>query len=209
MRYLVERGGFIRDLAPHGVFYSAYITRNGDDPFLVRDKRPPSEIISLSEWLALVASDSTLQLTDRGWVFWSEESDEDLPFVFKAVYGHVSLDNPSPKGIDKMLELAHRLRAHVRGGDGEFYSTGTDCYFPVDESSPPPKRRSASGFSKFFDAFGPGLMLLGGFAGVVATRFLVPTPWFVWDMIGIVIGVLIGFFVIVICEVALDRWESR
>ena len=100
--------------------------------------------ITLEEWLAYVESDNELELTNGyqikipgiidsyqsvpGYCTWNEHPtmrDADKPW-FDYGCGCVSTKNPDEPTIKKMIEIAARLKAKVRGDDGEFYD---DTYF--------------------------------------------------------------------------------
>lgn len=84
--------------------------------------------ISSEEWLAVIAGDPELHpTTECGpfFVVWSGPSSLAHPWLDWSD-GQVFTKNPDESLIDKMVEVARKLRAEVQGDDGEVYKGGMD-----------------------------------------------------------------------------------
>lgn len=122
--------------------YDVFITRaehldkNSDQP------------ISETEWKALLQSDSSLEVSPADYferrtadgkterfqmVLWTAHPDRP-PFML--IDGAVQITSPDEKTIQKMVEMAVRLRARVIGEEGEVYPLDPP---PPVRSSPPAK----------------------------------------------------------------------
>ena len=108
--------------------YDAYITRDETYPFLRSSIANP---ISLGEWTALVEIDSTLSFQGDSElvVNWVGSS---APFRFCPERGDIAHDDPVPEVLEKMVELSAKICAVVRGGDGEFWQSGSEFQLPDD-----------------------------------------------------------------------------
>ena len=105
--------------------YSAYITRDEFYPFL---RGSGGSSISLDEWLALVEADTTLSLNNDGLV--ATWTGSPTPFRYCVEYADIAHDDPSSAVLEKMVALSTTISAFVRGGDGEFWLTGSEFEWP-------------------------------------------------------------------------------
>ncbi|MCA9112000.1 MAG: hypothetical protein KDA52_18755, partial [Planctomycetaceae bacterium] len=83
--------------------------------------------ISADDWLLVLQSDNELLPAGEHFAKWCGH---DLPFEFRPEEGSICHHDPQPNVIAKMLMLAAPLKAVVRGGDGEIYTSGTEFYWP-------------------------------------------------------------------------------
>ena len=106
--------------------YIAFITRDQTYPFLRSSSTSP---IALDEWTALVGADSTLTLdaNDELVAIWTGSP---LPFRFCPERADIVHSDPVPEVLEKMVELSAKISAVVRGGDGEFWLSGSEMVFP-------------------------------------------------------------------------------
>jgi len=106
--------------------YTAYLTR---DQFYPYWRSTNTDLISAAEFLNVVESDETLSidLGNPDQVIWQGS---ELPFLYCAQCGDIAHNDPIPVVLDKMVQLASCLNAVVRGGDGEFWVSGTESQFP-------------------------------------------------------------------------------
>ena len=104
--------------------YSVSITRNRDYPY---DRR--SGGVTLQEWLELVRDDVSLVPDDNeeGTFWWS---DAETPFRYDSLRETIEYQNPTPEAINKLLELATKIDACVRGHNSEFYLSGSVVEWP-------------------------------------------------------------------------------
>ncbi|HZH30477.1 MAG TPA: hypothetical protein VEY11_06915 [Pyrinomonadaceae bacterium] len=109
--------------------YDLYITRAPS--WLETEEYPISE----SEWKVVVAADPSLSVSEDFWferskgesverikaVIWDGHP-ERVPFWFYD--GAISAKNPDDETIEKMVEIAEKLRAHVLGEEDEEHLGG-------------------------------------------------------------------------------------
>ena len=99
--------------------YDLHITRRKDWSGTGRD-------IRAEEWLAYVKADPELSLSPKDGPYfarWSGKSKYPGPWL-DWHRGTVYTKNPDEPLVDKMVAIAHELRAHVQGDDGEIYQSG-------------------------------------------------------------------------------------
>jgi hypothetical protein len=122
--------------------YNLHITRSS----LESDDREP---IAATEWLRVVKEDSELRLAGYNgdfFVLWSGPSRYPDPWL-DWDDGKIFSKNPDDPLIEKMIEIAGKLGAHVQGDDGEFYTwvDGKKSVLPsvkaVREAQSRPRRR--------------------------------------------------------------------
>lgn len=83
--------------------------------------------IAADEWLAVVASDPALVLgeTDTAYRAWVRDGDTAVGWI-DWEKGNLVSAYPDERTFAKLLELAGRFGAQVRGDDGELYRTMSD-----------------------------------------------------------------------------------
>jgi len=91
----------------------------------------PAHQIAAEEWLAYIKSDPELQLANYNgpnFALWSGQSEYPDPWL-DWFGGAIYSKNPDEAIITKMLQIAERLGAQVRGDDGEIYTSPTDFHY--------------------------------------------------------------------------------
>ena len=53
-----------------------------------------------------------------------------MPFRFCSERADIVHSDPVPEVLEKMVELSAKISAVVRGGDGEFWLSGSEMVFP-------------------------------------------------------------------------------
>lgn len=114
--------------------YYLYITRRKNHS----DEEGPS--ITEDEWRELVESDPELSFSSDGniWMaLWDGQCKYPDPwFAYDPNYGSIDTKNPDEPIIEKMIQMATRLKAKVQGDDCEVYRSPSDFYFEDDEELP-------------------------------------------------------------------------
>jgi hypothetical protein len=96
--------------------------------------------IELSEWQAIIDSDSELALdTEIGKDGWVSATFREREGALAWDNGQIHAKNPDNPIITKMVTIAKRLNAEVQGDDGEVYDDDGSTFFPdsVVVTAPP------------------------------------------------------------------------
>ena len=91
----------------------------------------PAHQITAEEWLSYIASDPELKLAGVNgphFVIWDGPSEYPEPWL-DWQFGTIYSKNPDAPIVAKMIQIAERLCAQVRGDDGEIYRSPSDSYF--------------------------------------------------------------------------------
>lgn len=100
--------------------YEVHITRSDDWPGAAQHP------ILLDEWVEVVNSDASLQLTDESetvCVIWLDHHDKPQ---FWFTDGQITKKHPDERTLQKMAEIAARLNARVIDDDGAEYGEEQD-----------------------------------------------------------------------------------
>jgi hypothetical protein len=147
----------------------------GYDVYITRAEHPDESgqhPISEADWNALVESDASLKLspTDYYERRTPDGKTEKLPMViwtahpsrppFLLMDGAIYIKSPNEATVEKMVEMAGKLKARVVDEDGEVYSSGTPTGGPVSSAPPPPGFRAWPLWKRLLAAFLFGCVLL-------------------------------------------------
>ena len=91
----------------------------------------PDHQVSAEEWHRYIESDPELTLAPYNgphFALWSGASAHAEPWIDWFRGFSVYSKNPDAAIINKMLQIAAHLSAHVRGDDGEIYTSPTEFY---------------------------------------------------------------------------------
>jgi len=108
----------LNTLQPPVMGYELQITRKE----LYLDKE--GLIITAQEWLAVVQDDPELVIAPEHkpyFAVWSGPGEYEIWIDYRADRGYLFSKNPTPEGIDKLIEIARLLNAKVQGEEGEIY----------------------------------------------------------------------------------------
>lgn len=117
--------------------------------------------ITLAEWVRYVASDPELTYADFArsnresqpddpeeaatcvWVRPARQAQHGEPTVFRFVHDHVSVADPDPPALDKLLLMAQVLHARVQGDDNVYFDEGgpLEDLLYSSQNLPKPARR--------------------------------------------------------------------
>jgi hypothetical protein len=75
--------------------------------------------IKAEEWRALVAQDPEMRIVEGNHAEWLAHPDEIVSFELQA--GEISFKHPDDPTLAKMIQIAKRLGAQVRGDEDEIY----------------------------------------------------------------------------------------